>query len=102
MKTNNEYRTQRMVVNFTQLLAQEFRSKLGEDADKYISYSVEGALRVEALQRALLSYWEVTERGGESLSVVDCNHALSQTLLSLQTAIQQSGATVTSDPLPTV
>src|ERR1017187_2242207 len=92
----------RMVVNFTQLLAEAYSGKLGEDADKYISYSVEGALRVEALQRALLSYWEVTERGGESLSPVDCNLALSQTLLSLQTAIQQSGATVTSDPLPTV
>ena len=92
----------RMVVNFTQLLAREYEGKLGEDADKYISYSVEGALRIEALQRALLSYWEVTEQGGKSLSLVDCNHALSQTLLSLQMAIQKSGATVTSDPLPTV
>ena len=92
----------RMVVNFTQLLAQEREGKLGADADKYISYSVEGALRIEALLKALFDYWEVTERGGENLSPVDCNHALSQTLLNLQTAIQQSGATVTSDPLPTV
>jgi two-component system, chemotaxis family, sensor kinase Cph1 len=92
----------RMVVNFTQLLAQEREGKLGEDADRYISYCVEGALRIESLLRALFNYWEVTERGAESLSPVDCNHALSQALLNLQTAIQQSGATVTSDPLPTV
>jgi len=92
----------RMVVNFTQLLAKERQGKLGEDADQYISYSVEGALRIEALLKALFDYWEVTERGGKSLSPVDCNHELSQTLLNLQTAIQQSGATVTSDPLPTV
>jgi len=92
----------RMVVNFTQLLAKERQGKLGEDADQYISYSVEGALRIEALLKALFDYWEVTERGGRSLSPVDCNHALSQALLNLQTAIQQSGATVTSDPLPTV
>jgi len=92
----------RMVVNFVQLLAQEHEGKLGKDADRYISFCVEGALRLEALIRALSNYWEVTERGGESLSPVDCNQALSQTLLNLQTMIQQSGATVTSDPLPTV
>jgi PAS domain S-box-containing protein len=92
----------RMVVSFSQLLAREQAGKLGEDADKYISYCVEGALRIEALVRGLLTYWEVTEQDGDRLSPVDCNHALSQTLLSLQTAIQQSGATVTSDPLPTV
>jgi light-regulated signal transduction histidine kinase (bacteriophytochrome) len=92
----------RMVVNFTQLLALEQQGKLGNDADKYIAYSVEGALRIEALLKALAHYWEVSERSEESLSPVDCNHALSQTLLDLQTAIQQSGAMVTSDPLPTV
>jgi PAS domain S-box-containing protein len=91
----------RMVVNFSQLLAREQAGKLGEDANKYISYSIEGALRIEALLKGLLSYLEVTEQDRDRLSPVDCNHVLSQTLLSLQTAIQQSGATVTSDPLPT-
>ena len=90
----------RMVVNFSQLLAREQVGKLGEDADKYISYSVQGALRIEALLQSLLNYWEVTERDGNRLSRVDCNHVLSMALLSLQTAIQQSGATVTSAPLP--
>ncbi len=32
----------RMVVNFTELLAQEYEGKLGKDADKFISYSVRG------------------------------------------------------------
>jgi PAS domain S-box-containing protein len=92
----------RMVVNFTQLLAKECEGKLGEDAPKYISYSVEGALRIEALHRALLDYWEITESGLGNISPVDCNQVLSQTLLNLQMEIQQSGAAVTSDPLPTV
>jgi two-component system CheB/CheR fusion protein len=39
----------RMVVNFTELLAREYEGKLGEEADTFISYSVEGALRIEAL-----------------------------------------------------
>ena len=92
----------RMVVNFTQLLAREYEGNLGADADRYISFSVEGALRIEALLKALLDYWEVTERGTQSLSPVDCNQVLSRTLLNLQAAIQQSGASVTSDVLPTV
>ncbi|MGA2120040.1 MAG: ATP-binding protein [Bryobacteraceae bacterium] len=92
----------RMVVNFSQLLAREHAGKLGEDADKYLAYSVEGALRIEALLNGLLNYLEVTERADDRLSPIDCNRVLSRTLLSLQTAIQQSGATVTSDPLPTV
>jgi light-regulated signal transduction histidine kinase (bacteriophytochrome) len=92
----------RMVVNFSQLLAQEYEGKLGEDADKCIAYSVEGALRIEALLKGLLNYLEITERDGDRLLPIDCNHVLSQTLLSLHTAIQQSGATVTSEPLPAV
>jgi PAS domain S-box-containing protein len=90
----------RMVVNFTQLLAEEKSGKLGEDGDRYISYAVDGALRIEALLRSLLNYWEVTERGGNQFSRVDCNHVLSEALKSLQTAIQESRAVVTSDPLP--
>jgi PAS domain S-box-containing protein len=92
----------RMVVNFTQLLAREYAGKLGEDADTYISYSAEGALRIEALLKGLLNYLEVTERDRDRLSPVDCNRVLSQALLSLQMAIQQSSATVTADPLPTL
>ena len=91
----------RMVVNFSQLLAEEYAGKLGADADRYVAYSVEGALRIEALQQGLLNYLEATERDSHRLSPVDCNHVLSQALLSLHTVIQQSGAAVTSDPLPT-
>ena len=92
----------RMVVNFSQLLAQEYEGKLGGDASVYVAYSVEGALRIEALLKGLLNYLEITERDSDRLIPIDCDRVLSQTLLSLHTAIQQSGASVTSEPLPTV
>ena len=92
----------RMVVNFTQLLAEEYDGKLGKDADKFISYSVQGALRIEALLKALLAYWEVSERERGKLSPIDCGAVLAKTLFNLQAAIAESGAVVTSDPLPTV
>ena len=92
----------RMVVNFTELLGQEYEGKLGKEADRYISYSRQGALRIEALLKALLNYWEVSERQHESLSPIDCGAVLAKTLLNLQAAIAESGAIITYDPLPTV
>jgi two-component system CheB/CheR fusion protein len=92
----------RMVVNFTELLGREYAGKLGEEADKFISYSVEGALRIEALLRALLAYWEVAGREAENRASIDCGAILAEALLNLEAAIAQSGAIVTSDPLPTV
>jgi light-regulated signal transduction histidine kinase (bacteriophytochrome) len=91
-----------MVVNFTELLGQEYRGKLGEEADTFISYSVEGAQRIEALLKALLAYWEVNGREPDSFAPIDCGTVLAKALLNLQAAIAQSGASVTSDPLPTV
>jgi two-component system CheB/CheR fusion protein len=92
----------RMVVNFNQLLAQECAGRLGEDADQFIAYSVEGALRIEDLLKSLLAYWEVTERGTDESVSIDCGAVLTKVLLNLQVAIAESGAVITSQPLPTV
>jgi two-component system, chemotaxis family, CheB/CheR fusion protein len=92
----------RMVVNFSELLAEEYRGKLGKDADRYISYSVQGALRIEALLKALLAYWEVSERERGTLVAIDCGAVLATTLFNLETVVAESGAVVTSDHLPTV
>ncbi len=90
----------RMVVNFTELLAQEYTGKLGKEADQYISYSVDGALRIEALLQALLSYWEVTSRQEDSFSMVECDAVLAKAISNLETAIAENDAVVTSGPLP--
>jgi light-regulated signal transduction histidine kinase (bacteriophytochrome) len=92
----------RMVVNFTELLRREYAGKLGAEAEKFISYSVDGALRIEALLKALLAYWEVTEREQDSSAAVDSGAVLAKALLNLQAAIAQSGAVITSGPLPAV
>jgi two-component system CheB/CheR fusion protein len=92
----------RMVVNFTELLQRQYAGKMGEEADKFISYSVEGALRIESLLKALLSYWEVNGREHDDYASVDCGAVLAKALVNLQAAIAGSGAVITSDPLPTV
>lgn len=91
-----------MVVNFTELLGQEYSGKLGKEADQFIAYSIEGAQRIEALLRALLAYWEVTEREPGNLISIDCGAVLAKALLNLQAAVADSGAIITSDPLPTL
>jgi two-component system CheB/CheR fusion protein len=92
----------RMVVNFTELLGREYSGKLGGEADQFIAYSVEGALRIEALLKALLAYWEVTEREQDSYAPIDCGAVLAKVLLNLQAAIAENDAIVTSGPLPTL
>jgi two-component system CheB/CheR fusion protein len=92
----------RMVVNFTQLLARECEGKMGGEADQFIAYSVEGALRIEALLKALLAYWEVSGREQDGFASLDSGAVLAKALLNLQAAIAESGAIVTSDPLPAV
>jgi len=92
----------RMVVNFTELLGREYAGRLGQGADQYISYSVDGALRIEALLKALLAYWEVAERAQDTFASIDCGAVLAKALANLRAAIAESGAIVTSDPLPTL
>jgi signal transduction histidine kinase len=92
----------RMVTSYTQLLAKEYKGKLGKDADQFIAYAVEGARRMEELLKGMRAYWQISERGEEHNTSVDTNGALEKALLNLQETITKSGAAVTHDSLPTV
>jgi light-regulated signal transduction histidine kinase (bacteriophytochrome) len=92
----------RVVLDSIQRLARESEGSPGTGEGNYLSDSIAGALKMEAILKKLLHYWAITEPGQERLLPVDCNHALSQALLNLDSEVQQSGAIVTSDSLPTV
>jgi signal transduction histidine kinase len=91
----------RMVASYTQLLAERYRGKLDENADKYIGYAVEGALRMQTLIQDLLAFSRVG-RNASGRTPTDCNAVLEQALQNLQAAIQQSHVSITHDPLPVV
>jgi PAS domain S-box-containing protein len=91
----------RMVANYTQLLAKRYRGKLGTDADEFIGYAVDGAIRMQQLIADLLAYSRVGTRG-RPFAPTDCEAVLARVQRDVQLAVQRNGATVTHDPLPTV
>ena len=91
----------RMVAAYTQLLAERYRGKLDENADKYISYAVEGALRMQTLIRDMLAFSRVG-RNGVGCEPSDCNRVVEEALLNLKASINESAAVVVYDDLPLV
>lgn len=89
----------RMVSSYTQLLARRYRGKLDQDADEFIGYAVDGASRMQQLINDLLAYSRVRTKGSE-FEPTDCDAVLRDVLVNLQTAIGESGASVTHETLP--
>jgi signal transduction histidine kinase len=91
----------RMVAAYTQLLAERYQGKLDSAADRYISYAVEGATRMQALLEDLLAFSRVG-RNGATPAPTDVNSAIEEVLKNLGLALNQHGVTVTCNPLPTI
>jgi PAS domain S-box-containing protein len=91
----------RMVTSYMQLLARRYQGQLGEEADEFIGYAVDGASRMKELINALLSYSRVGTHG-KQLAPTKVEDVLGQVLMNLQLAIEDHHARVTHDPLPVV
>jgi PAS domain S-box-containing protein len=89
----------RMVGNYVQLLGKRYKGKLDSDADEFIGFALDGAVRMQRLIEDLLAYSRVSSRGAE-LAPTDANAALEHALASLKLAIEEAQATITHDPLP--
>jgi PAS domain S-box-containing protein len=91
----------RTVANFAQFLQERYKDKLDAKADEFIYFMVDAAARMQQLINDLLAYSRV---GSHSKDFVPagCAAILEQALKNLQAAIEESGAQVTHDSLPTV
>ncbi len=89
----------RMVAAYTELLAERYHGRLDEDADKFIGYARDGALRMQGLIQDLLAFSRVGRSHSPSERVV-CDAAMEELLLTLGPAIAESGAVVTHGALP--
>jgi PAS domain S-box-containing protein len=91
----------RMVASYTQLLAKRYRRRLDSDADEFIAYAVDGCNRMQRLVEDLLVY----SRAGNNAVVpheISSEDALQEALRNLRAPIEESGAVVTHDSLPTI
>jgi len=91
----------RMVASYTTLLCTRYKGKLGSDADEFIAFAVDGAGRMRQLIQDLLAYSRVGSTV-KDLCSTSSEDALERTLIILRSVIEESGAVVTHDPLPTV
>lgn len=90
----------RMVAAYTQLLAERYAGKLDENADKYIRYALEGAVRMQTLVTDLLTFSRVGRNRKSTPLAGDA--VVREALENLQAALQESGAVVHYEALPTV
>lgn len=91
----------RMISSYAQLLAPRYRERLDEDADEFIGYVVDGAERMQRLINDLLTYSRVGMRE-KDFAPTDLSAVLEAARTNLRIAIEESGAQITSGPLPAV
>lgn len=91
----------RMVASYTQLLAKRYKGKLDQDADEFIAFAVNGANRMQALIQDLLAFSRVDTQG-QHFEPTSVEALFRYALDNLKGGIEESGAVVTHDPLPTV
>jgi PAS domain S-box-containing protein len=91
----------RMVTGFMGLLQKRHGNTLGDEADEYIGFAVDGARRMQGLIDDLLTYSRVGSRGG-SLVAVNLGDVATSASQNLRTLIEETGASIRQDELPTV
>jgi PAS domain S-box-containing protein len=91
----------RMVASYTQLLAKRYVGRLDSDADEFIPYAVDGCNRMQTLIRDLLAYSH-SGTDGKAQRVISTEDVLQEVLINLRAMIEESGAVVTHDSLPTI
>jgi PAS domain S-box-containing protein len=91
----------RMIGSYVQLIARRYKGKLDEDADEFIGFAVDGATRMQRMINDLLAYSRVGTKG-KPFSRTAMDKVWRQATSNLQVAIEERGATVTSDHLPEV
>src|SRR3989338_1717532 len=91
----------RMIASYTQLIAQRYRGKLDADADEFIGYSVDGATRMQAIINDLLKLSRVGTHN-TVFTRVNAQAELDRALANLRLVIEDSGASIVCDPLPSL
>ena len=91
----------RMVASYTQLLERRYREVLTGEAAEFMSFIVDGALRMQRIIHDLLAFSRVGTRARD-FSPTPLGEVMQQVIASLGAAIEESGASVEVQDLPTL
>ncbi len=89
------------VSGYLQLLEQRYRGQLDAKAEEFIDLAVDGVARMDELIRGLLAYSRVSTHR-QPYQLTDSQAVLQRVLKNMVFKIEDHGATVTHDPLPSV
>ncbi len=89
----------RVIAGYVHLLEERYGDRIDQEGREFIAFTTDAVHRMRMLINDLLDYSRV-ESDGNPFEHVDCNRALSNALADLGVSIQETGAEITSDPLP--
>jgi len=91
----------RMITSYTQLIARRYQDRLDQDAQDFMQFAVDGAMRMQKLIQGLLEYSRVGTRG-KPFEPTACEAIVDAAVANLKLVVEESGAKLTRGPLPTV
>lgn len=91
----------RMVANYCNLLQKRYATMLDEDANEFLAYALGGAERMQDMLDGLLDYSRV-QTHGHTFRMADCHELANDAVSNLRVVIEESHATITIKPLPTL
>src|ERR1700681_454351 len=86
---------------FGQLLTKQYEGKLDSEADKFLAFIMDASQRMSDLVRDLLDYARAATEEDRPSSVA-LDEDLEAALTHLTQAVEESGASITHDPMPTI
>lgn len=91
----------RMVTSYGQLLMRRHQAELKPEAQTFVQYMVDGGQRAQVLIRDLLSLARLDSQA-QPWQTLSMNDAVADALKQLRLRVQETGAVVTVDELPSV
>ncbi len=91
----------RMISSYTQLLERKYKDKLDQDANDYIRFAADGAIRMQKLINDLLEFSRISTRGNV-FEQIDTSNILGQVISNIHLLIAENNCLITNDDLPTV
>ncbi len=90
----------RNISNYSQLLVRRYQQVQDDDVQSFVDCIVDGAKRMQALLRDLLSFTNISRARESPAALIDAEEVLGEVIDSLEMAIEESGGVVGHDALP--